>query len=57
MQSYSKAPEYQYNASTRTNVLVEARTRFGQEIRDGLKWVEELAKQSDIVELALHRFG
>lgn len=57
MRTYSKAPEYEYSANTRSALLAEARVKFRNEISDGLRWLDKLAKQSAPVAQALHRFG
>ncbi len=57
LQTYSKAPEHQYNAQTRAAILSESRARFQNEIRDSMGWLESLARQSDLVQEALQKFA
>jgi hypothetical protein len=49
MSRYSKAPEYQYDAALREEVLAEARREHGAAISDGLRWLERAAAESDVV--------
>ncbi|HEV2562792.1 MAG TPA: hypothetical protein VGT78_11690 [Rhizomicrobium sp.] len=43
MSRYSKAPEYAYDAKLRDDVLNQARTEYGGEIRRGMTWLESAA--------------
>lgn len=56
LQTYSKAPEHRYNAQTRAGILQDSRSRFGQEIKMALTWMENLAGRSDLVSTALQKF-
>lgn len=56
MRTYSKAPEHEYSAATRSALMADARRRFQFEIRDGLRWIEKLAQQSTLVSQAVQRF-
>jgi len=49
MGRYSKAPEYEYDAALREEVLAEARREHGAAIADGLRWLERAAAESDVV--------
>lgn len=40
---YSKAPEHEYSPTLRADLLNEARSRYPEEIRAGLRWLEKLA--------------
>ena len=57
LQTYSKAPEHRYNAQTRAAILAESRSRFRQDIKASLAWLEHLAGQSDLVGAALNEFA
>jgi hypothetical protein len=41
---YSKAQEYEYSPALRRAVLDQARAQHGEEIRKGLRWIDEMAK-------------
>jgi hypothetical protein len=43
MRRYSKAPEYDYDAQLRADVLNQARSQHGAEITRGLDWLEKSA--------------
>jgi hypothetical protein len=45
MRTYSKAPEYSYDAALRQSVLEQGRAQFGTEIHRGLSWLDRAAKQ------------
>jgi hypothetical protein len=45
MRSYSKAPEYAYDAALRQSVLAEGRARFDAEIRRGLSWLDRAGQE------------
>jgi len=45
MRTYSKAQEYDYDAKLRADVLNQARTEHGAEIKRGLAWLERAAKE------------
>jgi hypothetical protein len=49
MGRYSKAPEYEYDAALRTEVLAEARREHGSAIAEGLRWLERAAGESEVV--------
>jgi hypothetical protein len=49
MGRYSKAPEYEYDAALREEVLAETRREHGPAIADGLHWLERAAAESDVV--------
>ena len=57
MQTYSKAPEYQYNATTRSSLLSEARANHHTEIKKGLQWVDDLAQESPVIRKTLEIFN
>lgn len=46
---YAKAPEHPYSPRDRAEVLAEARTTMAEEIRTGLAWAENTARQSSEV--------
>lgn len=41
---YSKAPEYAYTPEARTEILNQSRQANGQEIRNGMAWLERIAR-------------
>ncbi|MEA3037809.1 MAG: hypothetical protein QOE79_322 [Sphingomonadales bacterium] len=49
MGRYSKAPEYEYDATLRDEVLAEARREHGAAIAEGLRWLERAARESHVV--------
>ena len=52
---YSKAPEYDYSADARAEVLRESRRSNRLEIRKGLEWLEALAKSNrEVAEIVGH---
>jgi hypothetical protein len=53
MRRYSKAPEHAYDAALRLEVLNEARSTHGAEIRRGLAWLERAAAEFAPVKDAL----
>jgi hypothetical protein len=57
MRSYSKAPEYRYDADTRRAVLAEGRTRHANHIRHGLLWLERAAAEYPAIARALSLFN
>jgi hypothetical protein len=57
MRSYSKAPEFEYDAGTRHAVLAESRERHGYEIRQGLIWLERAAAEHSSIADALSLFN
>jgi hypothetical protein len=57
MQTYSKAPEYAYDAALRRSVLDEGRGRFDSEIRRGLSFIESAARQFPQIADAISLFG
>jgi hypothetical protein len=57
MQSYSKAPEYQYDSEMRRAVLADARRQRGEEIRKGLVWLERAAAAHPQIGNAIGFFG
>lgn len=56
MHTYSKAPDYQFNSTTRAVKLAEARVSYKAEITAGLIWIESLAKHSPLVARTLELF-
>jgi len=56
MRTYSKAQEYDYDAKLRADVLNQARATSGGEIRRGVAWLEQAAKEFPEIGEAL-RFG
>jgi hypothetical protein len=57
MQTYSKAPEFQYNADTRAGLLAEARAQHHDEIKAGIQWVNSLAEESPVIRKTLEVFN
>lgn len=57
MRTYAKAPEYEYDATTRRAILTESRTHHASEIRRGLLWLDEAARESPQLQNALDLFG
>ncbi len=57
LQTYSKAPEHEYNAQTRATILANSRQKFARDIADTLSWMDELASESPLVAASLDRFG
>ena len=57
MRTYSKAPEYLYDAALRQSVLNEGRARFGTEIRSGLSWLDRAAQDFPQIGSAFSLFG
>jgi len=53
LRTYSKAPEHKYDAQTRAAILSDSRSRYRNEIRQGLAWLEQLAGQSGLVATAM----
>jgi hypothetical protein len=53
MSRYSKAPEYDYSASLRAELLAEAAQIHADDIRQTLLWVDELARRFPIVAVAI----
>jgi hypothetical protein len=49
MHRYSKAPEFAYDTALRQAVIGEARTRYGDEIRLGLSWLDRMAGESGVL--------
>jgi hypothetical protein len=41
---YSKAPEHTYSPELRSQILAEARRTHGEEIRNGLAWLQSVAR-------------
>jgi len=50
---YSKAPERPYTPALRREILADSRARNAEEIRRGLLWLEQAARQAPIVSDAL----
>jgi hypothetical protein len=57
MRQYSKLPSHAYDKTTRAQILAEDRARYKNEIADGLKWLERVARTFPAGERALNRFG
>lgn len=53
MTSYSKAPEYDYSASLREELLAEAAQIHADDIKQTLLWVDQLARRFPIVSAAI----
>jgi hypothetical protein len=53
MRRYSKSPEHAYDAELRRDVLNEARSAHGGEIRRGLAWLDRAAEQFPAVREAV----
>jgi hypothetical protein len=49
MGRYSKAPDSAYSPALRAQILDEARTKAGHEIRGGLAWLENIAARHAVV--------
>ena len=45
MKQYSKAPEFDYSASLRAELLAEAAQIHADDIRQTLLWVDEMARR------------
>lgn len=43
---YSKAPEHAYTPALRSQILAASRTRHGEEIRRGMRWLDNLAART-----------
>ena len=54
---YSKAPEFGYTANVRAEVLREARRQHRDEIRKGIAWLEERAKEDAAVAEVVNGVG
>ena len=54
LNTYSKAPDHQYNAETRATILAESRLRFRKDIKAALVWLDSLAARSELVAAALN---
>lgn len=54
---YSKAPEFEYDAALRRQVLAGAEDDWGAEIRAGLRWLEQAAARHPVIARAVERFG
>ncbi len=57
LQTYSKAPEHQYNAQTRAAILADSRVKFRGDISGALGWLENLAGRSELVNPTLQKFA
>lgn len=57
LQTYSKAPEHQYNAQTRQAILADSRSRFAIEIKEALSWLDDLAGRSGLISASVQKFG
>jgi hypothetical protein len=57
LQTYSKAPEHQYNAETRASILANSRSTFGEEIRAAMTWIDGLAARSNLVAASMEQFA
>ncbi|HEX4078069.1 MAG TPA: hypothetical protein VHX61_04230 [Rhizomicrobium sp.] len=56
MRTYSKAPEFAYDAALRQSVLAEGRRRHATEIRRGLQWLERMAREHRQLQNAFELF-
>jgi hypothetical protein len=56
MRTYSKAPEYEYSPQARAHLLADSRTKNQQIINQGLNWIDQQAKESQLVTEALTLF-
>jgi hypothetical protein len=54
LRRYSKAPEHNYDARLRRDVLDQARREHGDEIRRGLVWLDQAASQHSAIRDALN---
>jgi hypothetical protein len=57
MGRYSKAPEHAYDTAIRAAVLDEARALYGDQIRLGLAWLDDMAAQVPALGEALDLWG
>ncbi|GAB5488720.1 MAG: hypothetical protein Pars2KO_22900 [Parasphingorhabdus sp.] len=55
MNSYSKAPEYDYSPSLREDLLAEAAQNHFQAIRDTMHWIEKMAKDHKAIARAMEQ--
>lgn len=55
MQRYSKAPEYQYSASLRRELISDAQAHFAPDIESALAMLERAAEDSPLLVRALSR--
>ncbi len=56
MTKYSKAPEHDYDARLRSDIIAEARRAHGTEIKKGMDWLSRLGAQHDAVKAVLDRW-
>lgn len=52
---YSKAPEYEYTAGTRAELIDESRRANREEIRRGMAWLERIAKADSTADEIVNR--
>jgi hypothetical protein len=57
MRTYSKAPEFAYDAALRQSVLDEGRTRHAADIRRGLEWLDRPAREYKQLQAAFELFS
>ena len=57
LRTYSKAPDVQYDAQTRAEILADSRSKYQREISEAITWLEELANNSELVAASLKRFA
>lgn len=57
LQTYSKAPEVEYNSHTRAAILADSRAKFGAQIDAALAWLEDLSSQSGLVAASMRQFA
>jgi hypothetical protein len=51
---YSKSPDFEYSPQVRAELLRQSRAQNDEEIRRGLRWLEELARSQSAVATILH---
>jgi hypothetical protein len=54
---YSKAPEFDYDAQLRADILAQARVQCGPQIKRGMDWLEKAAGVYPAIAAALQIFG
>lgn len=54
---YAKAPEHPYTPGLRAEILADSRRRNAAEIRQGMGWLERLAKSDDAVAAVMNSAG
>jgi hypothetical protein len=57
MRRYSKAPEHAYDAALRREVLMAADQDFGNEIKLGMRWLEQAGTRDPAIAMMLQAHG